>query len=159
AAGLYDQFGRRIQATNSAAAGSMNQIEAAIHRLGETIKQTSSVQTQWLTQAIEQSKSLSTGLGSVAEGGQRAGFSMRYLFFGIKDIAEGRGTYALAELANILIRVGPAALAAGGGLALIGGAVYGASKLNEYIRGLPEAAAAARAPFSALNDELEIGNA
>jgi hypothetical protein len=150
--------GAKMSAAFNTAAASSDRVEAAIHRLNETVKQSISAQNQWLTQGAQQSKALASGLGGVAASGHAAGLGLNHVFRGIKDIAEGRGTFALAQLANTLVQMGPTALAVGGGLALIGGAAYGISKLNEYTRGLPEAAAAARAPFAALNDELEIGN-
>jgi hypothetical protein len=80
---------------------------------------------------------ISKGLGAVSEAAHGAGSNVRYAFLGLKDLGEGRYRFALAELANELIRMGGTTLAIGvvaGAVAGVGFAAY------EAIKGLKEMA-------------------
>jgi len=143
---LFSQVASQAKAAGAQVAQSFQQAAAqtepftvAINRLAGILRDEGAAARE----ASAQTNSLIANLGRGATGAsnfgtaaQRSGFSVRYLFLGIKDIAEGRGTFALAELANELLRLGPVALAAGGALALIGGTAYGLGRLHDEMAGL-----------------------
>ena len=87
---LHDEISRVIQAIREEGAAS----DLAIQRnlsMGRSFQQAAA------------------GAQQLAQHANASGFSLRYAFFGIKDIAEGRFNFALAEIANELVRMGPAA--------------------------------------------------
>ena len=95
---------------------------------------------------------------AVSEAAKASGINMRYLFFAAKDLGEGRTRFAIAEMANELIRLQGVAKLAGLGLVAIAAAGFGIYELREHFRGITEAAAAAAAPFRNLRVELEETN-
>jgi hypothetical protein len=78
------------------------------------------------------------GLGSVSEAAHGAGFNIRYAFLGLKDAAEGRYKFALAELANELVRMGGTTLAIGLVAGAIAGVGYAAYEVHKKLEELAE---------------------
>ena len=134
-AGQAQQAGVKISTafnagTQSAARGTANltteidRVIAAIQQLGSTS-----------SAANQQTAALGNSMRTMGGHANSSGFSVRYLFLGLKDIAEGRTTFALAELSNQLVRMGPAALALAGAIAAPAAALYGVQKLTDYVTG------------------------
>jgi hypothetical protein len=107
------------------------------------------------TQEVRGTATAATQLGAASS---QATYGIRYMIFGLKDIGEGRYRYALAELVNVLMRLGPVAIGVGAAIAVVGGGAYGIFKLNEHMRDLYVATQAAAQPFKELNDELLKSN-
>ena len=92
---------------------------------------------------------------AVSAGG---GFNPRYAFFGLKDIAEGRTKFAIAEAANELMRLSGTAL----GVGLVAGAVVGigvaAYEVNKHLKELAEQPQKIAEAFHGLNESV-VSNA
>lgn len=93
------------------------------------------------------------------------GFNINYGIRGIKDVFEGRGTFALAELTNELMVMKGAALAVAGtatGIGLAGVAIYELRKHLTELGEAPHRAAVALGELNAAtrthNDELQKQN-
>lgn len=155
--------GARISAGVNAHLAGTQQLTVAIGLLAATIERESAAASLAAQRNLAMQQSLNAAAGAANNFGnaaQHGGFSLRYLTFGLKDIAEGRGTYALAEMVNVVTRLGPAAIAAAAGLALIGGAVYAFTELKNKIEDAKDASEEA---FGAIlhgaqkaNDELDV---
>jgi hypothetical protein len=92
-----------------------------------------------------------------ASGG--SGFNARYAFFGIKDIAEGRTKFALAEVANELMRLRGGALIFGGIAAGLAAAAFGAIEFHKKLEEMRAEGERARAEFQRFGDENKLTNA
>jgi hypothetical protein len=93
------------------------------------------------------------------------GFSFRYAFFGLKDLAEGRTKFALAEAANELVRLRGAALAVGGSIAAVAGlglavygVVHGLKELRDGPINIDRAFRELNGTIEHSNDELRLEN-
>ena len=135
--------------TRAAAAGTAN-LSTEIDRLIQVIQQESAAASL----ATQRNLALGRSVQQIGQHAQQGGFSVRYMFLGLKDIAEGRTTFALAEISNQLVRMGPAALALGGAVAASAGAIYGLQKLTDYWSGLPEAEKRATEEAKAYDQEI-----
>jgi hypothetical protein len=109
--------------------------------------------------AVEKAGSSGGGIGGT-------GLNARYLFFGAKDLMEGRTKFAIAEAANEMMRLQGTALAVGGavaGVTALGFAAYEVVKGLREIREEPEKIGAEFAkleePLRTQNDELRSTNA
>lgn len=149
--------------------GSTDEVVAAIKRLTVVVQEESAAATL----AAQRNQALAQAFGQTAQAGQNAArsvsqvgqasehstFSVRYLFLGLKDIAEGRYTFALAEGANQLNRFGPAALAGAAALALIGGLIFKAGEnANFWGETSVKEAEKVRAAFVAAQKGIEESN-
>ena len=148
------QAGAQIAASFNTGAAGVETYTEATNRLIKAIQEESAAASL----AAQRNAAMGKSIQQLGQNSQQAGFSVRYAFLGIKDLAEGRTTFALAEAANELNRMGGAALIAGGAIGALVAAGYGIYKLQEYTRGLAEATVAAAAPFRALNNELQETN-
>src|ERR1700722_8148792 len=164
---IKDQFAQWIQAQRD--------LDAAIAAGGRTITGTFAPMAALranvtataaaLKAAAAESALAHKELQALGEGATKSGFNMRYAFFGIKDVMEGRVRFAIAEAANELVRMtGPLQLVAVG-VAAVAVAGYGLYELKEHFKGLSERAEAAAEPFRKLtleiratNDELKLSN-
>ena len=128
------KIGQSVAAGFNTAALSAGQLTAEIDRLIAAIQQEGVVSDLAMQRNMAMSRSLQ-GSGSAMQtfGGHAnaAGFNLRYLVFGLKDLAEGRTTFALAEGTNELIRLKGAALLAGGAVAGIAVAALGIYELGK----------------------------
>src|SRR3984957_6214127 len=131
---VKDQFAQWIQAQRD--------LDAAIAAGGRTITGTFAPMAALranvtataaaLKAAAAESALAHKELQALGEGATKSGFNMRYAFFGIKDVMEGRVRFAIAEAANELVRMtGPLQLVAVG---VAAGAVagYGLSQPKEH---------------------------
>jgi rRNA processing protein Krr1/Pno1 len=116
--------------------------------------------------AYEQMIAVEKAGGSGGGGIGGTGLNARYLFFGAKDLMEGRTKFAIAEAANEMMRLQGTALAVGGavaGVAALGFAAYEVVKGLREIREEPDKIRAAFAkleePLRAQGDELRATNA
>jgi hypothetical protein len=135
--GLVDQYGRAIHT------GVVEPAQAAVPALNSA-----GAAARTTAAALE-------GMGGAA---QRAGFNVRYAIFGLKDLAEGRTTYALAEVVNVVSRLGPAfiGVAAGAAVALIpfASAIIKTKELTEAEKELAEATQRADEAFAQTENTL-----
>lgn len=121
-------FNSTVSASQQATV-SAQQFAAGIEQLTRVIREESAASDL----ATQRNLAMIKSLGGVGGGAQQASFSVRYLFLGLKDIAEGRTTFALAELANEMTRLGPLAIGIAGSVAAVAGTLYGISKLADYM--------------------------
>ena len=105
---------------NAGAAGA-DQITAAIERLTVALREEAAASSL----AMQRNAALSSGFRQVGEAAAAGHLNVRFLLFGLKDLAEGRGAFAMAELVNVLVRIGPVALAAGASIGVLAAAFYG----------------------------------
>lgn len=173
-------------ANANVAATSVANVEAAIERLTIVIQQESAASTLALQRSIAlqgglqnlsntagiAAQTLQNGLQGVADTSQAAAQGaiavgrgatsatggLRYMIFAAKDLAEGRTAYAMAEVVNVLLRLGPAALAAGGAIAAIGLAAYQIHKIPENVEAARGAYAELNLGLETTNDELQLAN-
>ena len=155
--------GVKISASMQQAAAGTDQLTVAMGMLAGTIERESAAASLAFQRNLAMQQALNGAARSadnLGEAGTRGGLGLRYIIFGLKDIAEGRNTYALAELVNVLVRLGPAALVAGGALAAIGGTIYIFTGLQTKIRDAKDEAAQAygelRRSQQLANDELDV---
>jgi hypothetical protein len=113
--------GGQVASSFNAGASGADQITAAIERLTVALREESAASDL----AMQRNIAMARGFGQIGQGAQSAGFSIRYALLGLKDLAEGRTTFALAEVTNQLVRLGPAALAGGAALGVLAAAFYG----------------------------------
>ena len=154
-AGQAQQAGVKISTafnagTQSAAQGTAN-LTIEIDRLIDAMAQQSAASSL----AMQRNLALGNAMRTMGGHANSSGFSVRYLFLGLKDIAEGRTTFALAELSNQLVRMGPAALLAGGSIAAAIATGYGIYKVGEYFSGLTAAEKLATEQAKELGAELK----
>lgn len=109
--------GVAIAGSFNTGAASANQFTSEIDRLIVAIQQEGAASSL----AAQRNNAMARSFQQIGQHAQTGGFSVRYMFLGLKDLAEGRSTFALAELSNELVRLGPAALAAGAAVALVVG--------------------------------------
>lgn len=148
----------QAQAAGAAIAGSFNtgaaaanQFTVEIDRLIEAMQQQSAAATL----ATQRNAAMARSFQSIGQSAQQGGFSVRYMFLGLKDIAEGRSTFALAELSNVLVRMGPAALAIGvAAAAVVGPFVAYMHSMAEAAKITEKSIDDVSAAYFRLNDEL-----
>lgn len=108
---------------------------------------------------LEQIKGGIRSVGKEAEGT----FNKRYAMFGLKDIAEGRYTFAAAELVNMLTRLQGAMLGvglAGVGIGLLAFAFLElGNKIQQARDKATEAFRSMNEPLQKTNDELDLSSA
>ena len=153
--------GANISSSMQAGAAGTQQLTVAMGMLVDTIERESAAATLAIQRNIAMQQSMvgaAQGARQLGEGSNQATYGIRYMIFGLKDIGEGRYRFALAELVNVLMRLGPVAIGVGAAIAVVGGGAYGIFKLNEYMRDLYVATQAAAQPFKELNDELLKSN-
>lgn len=107
--------GTAIASSFNTAAASSNQLTSEINRLILAIQQEGAASDLAMQRNLAMSRSL-TQFGQAADG---AHVNTRFLVFGLKDLAEGRGTFAMAELVNVVSRLGPVFIGAAAGLAVM----------------------------------------
>ena len=149
-------------AMNDGAAGA-DRLTVAIGLLAGTIERESAAASLAIQRNIAMQQSMAgaaQGARQLGESSNQATYGIRYMIFGLKDIGEGRYRFALAELVNVVLRLGPAAIAAGAALAVVGGAVYAFTELKNQIQDSKDASEAA---FGSIlrgaqksNDELDV---
>jgi hypothetical protein len=103
------------------AANAADQTEASISDLIQVIREEGAAASL----AAQRNAAMAGGFRQIGEGAHGAGINLRYALFAVKDFAEGRTQFALAEVVNNLVRFGPAALAGGAAIAALAGAFYG----------------------------------
>jgi hypothetical protein len=148
--------GVKISASMQDSAAGTQQLTIAMGMLAGTIERESAAMSLAIQRNIAMQSSLAGVAGAanrVGSAGIQGGVGLNHIFRGLKDIAEGRGTFALAQLANVLIQIGPAALAAGGALAVVGGMVYAFTELRNKIQ---DAKDASDQTFSHIVESLRI---
>ena len=91
-------------------------------------------------------------------GEAKSTFSARYAIFGIKDIAEGRGKFALAEMVNEVTRLRGALLGLGVGTLALAGIGVAAYEITKHLREAAEMPLKIRQAFAAINEPLQITN-
>ena len=87
-----------------------------------------------------------------------SGFNMRYAFFGVKDLLEGRFKFAIAEAANEVVRMGGAIQGIGIGVAVFAAVGYGIYKIVEHAKEAEEAARKLQDGFHAITATVEASN-
>ena len=154
------KIGQSVAAGFNTAALSAGQLTAEIDRLIAAIQQEGVVSDLAMQRNMAMSRSLQ-GSGSAMQtfGGHAnaAGFNLRYLVFGLKDLAEGRTTFALAEGTNELIRLKGAALLAGGavaGIAVAALGIYELGKLQGLWGGITESEKKADEELKRIDDQI-----
>lgn len=91
-------------------------------------------------------------------GGGGSSFNFRYAFFGVKDLAEGRTKFALAEIANELVSIGGKALVIGGVTAAVVGIGVAAFETRERLERLAEAPKLVHNEFARVADQARLAN-
>ena len=157
--------GASISAAMNQSAAGTQQIIQAIGMLAGVIERESAAATLATQRNLAMAGAFNTAAVSAQKLGQSAqqgGFGLRYMVFGLKDIVEGRGAYALAEIVNVLTRLGPAALVAGGVVAVIGGSIYAFTELANKIQDAKDKSEDAFGSITRglhlANDELDVSN-
>jgi hypothetical protein len=100
--------------------------------------------------------------GSASGGGAdhgNSGFRLNYAIRGVKDVAEGRPSFALAEAANILMALRGSALLIGGVIAGVAGAGVAAYEFKKHLDEAHDAAEKLSGQFSRFGDEQKLSNA
>ena len=87
-----------------------------------------------------------------------SGFNVRYAFFGVKDIMEGRTKFAVAELGNELTRLRGSALLVGGAVAGIAALGFAAYEVKKHLDEIEEKPSILQAKFERFRDELKTSN-
>lgn len=153
--------GQKIAASFNTGAVGADQITAAIERLTVALREESAAATlaaQRNASLAQSSSSVSGGLRQIGDAAQHSGFSLRYAFFGIKDIAEGRGAFAMAEIANVLVRLGPLAIAAGAAIGIIAAGIYEAVTASERFQNIVLIFSDLDRAARTANEELQVSN-
>jgi ABC-type transporter Mla subunit MlaD len=96
AAATAQKGGAQISQAFTSAVSPTQQLTVAAQQLTSAITNLNST----MSAAGGTSRALGSAFQQIGTHAQGSGFSVRYLFLGLKDIAEGRGTFALAEMAN-----------------------------------------------------------
>lgn len=91
-------------------------------------------------------------------GEAKSTFSARYAIFGLKDIAEGRGKFALAEMVNEVTRLRGALLGLGVGTIALAGVGIAAYEITKHLKEAAEMPAKIRQAFAAINEPLQVAN-
>lgn len=122
AAGQFaSQAGVQISGSFTQATVSTKALEDEIRQLGTVIRETSAASDL----ATQRNMAMTRGLQQFGQAAAGAHLNTRFLIFGLKDLAEGRGTYAMAELVNVLRGFGPVVLAGAASLGILAAAFYG----------------------------------
>ena len=109
------QAGTAIASSFNAGAAGADQITAAVERLTVALREESAASSL----AAQRNAALSKSVSQFGQAAQGAHLNTRFLVFGLKDLAEGRGTFAMAELVNVVSRLGPVFIGAAAGLAVM----------------------------------------
>jgi hypothetical protein len=91
--------------------------------------------------------------------GGGAGFNKTFAIKGVKDVFEGRGAYAIAELVNELMSLKGAALWITGAVTAVAGIGFAAYEANKKMQELAEAPEKLHVKFGRLNDQEKLTNA
>ena len=142
------QAGTQIAAAFNTATAATEPFTVAINRLAGILRDEGEATRNAITQTASLGKSFQ-GLGGAAQG---AHVNTRFLVFGLKDLAEGRGTFAMAELVNVVSRLGPVFIGAAAGLAVMAipllSAIVKTKELADAEKELAEATKAADSAFA-----------
>lgn len=130
------------------------QRDQMIQRLGNEEKAVNRVRA-----AYEQMISAEKQLSGNAGGSESTGLRFTYIFRGIKDVAEGRGAFAAAELANQLTVLKGTALVIGGIAAGVGAVALGTYEFKKHLDEAYESAERVRGQVARFGDEQKLANA
>lgn len=130
------------------------QRDQMIQRLGNEEKAVERVRAAY-EKMIAAEKQISGSSG----GSESAGLRFTYIFRGIKDVAEGRGAFAAAELANQLAVLKGTALVIVGISTAVGAAAFAAYEFKEHLEEAHNAAERLHGQVARFGDEQKLANA